>query len=92
MNIYFENDEWYQCGWCGWWGYFSAEEVPLKYCLWGPLPKCERCIDLAEPPWRPNNRDRCHEWLLKVSHKTRMAKLDTYTVRIIAEFIAKNIP
>ena len=81
------------CDWCGWWGYFDCEEVPAKYKLIdcdrngldGVL--CTRCYDLAEPPWRPNNRDRWHEWLLQVFRTT---ELNTDVQRTIAEYLAQN--
>ena len=97
------SSEWLKCRWCGWDSWYSdwidsEEGAPLIFKLWGPYglyrrgPLCDRCHQLKEPPWRPDNRDRCHEWLLKVPHKSRMAKLDTNTLRIIAEYLAENRP
>ncbi len=87
---------WYKCTWCGWWGYFDSKEAPLKYKLLGHMDGigelCDRRDQLKEPPWWPNNRDRCHEWLLKVFRKSRMAQLCTYTQRNIAEYLAENDP
>ena len=87
----FDNDAWYSCDWCGWFGYFGPD-VPDKYVLYDVdgcpgYVLCLRCIDLEEPPWRPNNRDRWHEWLMKVFRTTA---LNTNTHRKIAEYLAAN--
>ena len=37
----FDPDKWYQCGGCGWWGYFG-ESVPDKYTL----------LDIDGPCWQ----------------------------------------
>ena len=40
---------------------------------------------------RPNNRDRIHEWLLRIFRPPKLAARDsTYTLRLIAEYIAAN--
>ena len=64
-------NEWRQCDWCGWWGkpdwdapdHMALIEVDgytlMHYCL--------RCCELEEPPWYPNNRQRCADWFLKIS-------------------------
>ena len=93
----FANDEWYQCHWCGWWGYFGGADVPDKYVLLdvdGPslCLLCMRCVWLDEPPWWPNNRDRCHEWLLQVFRTNRTAASVINTHREIAEYLADNEP
>ena len=85
--------EWFQCDWCGWWGYFSNEEMPEKYELIdvdmvGFL--CVRCFGSREPPWRPNNRDRCHRWMIHLFANSLDG--DNGTTRLIAEFLADNAP
>ena len=52
------------------------------YCTW--------CFDLDEPTLRPNNRDRCHEWLLQ-AFPSRMAALHSPILRLIAEYLADNV-
>ena len=49
-------------------------------------------FDLEEPPWYPNKRDRCHEWLLRVFRPPALARLDPHTHRQIAEYLAENDP
>ena len=94
-------DDWYVCEWCGWWGYLAGPDVSDKYKLyeahvWKNVPfatlLCMRCLELEEPPWWPNNRDMCHEWLLQEFRKTALPPLDTHIFRRIAEYIAENMP
>ena len=84
-------DEWFQCEWCGWWGYFSHEEIPEEYELLdidmvGYL--CLRCFRADEPPWHPNNRDRCQTHMDHLFGKV----LNEVATRRIAEFLADNVP
>ena len=86
-------DEWFQCDWCQWWGYFSSEEMPEKYELLdidGVGYLCLRCFQADEPPWRPNNRDRCHGWMINL-FANRLGG-ENGTTRLIAEFLADNVP
>ena len=53
------------------------------YCTW--------CFDLDEPTLRPNNRDRCHEWLLQAFPRSRIAHLHPPILRLIAEYLADNV-
>ena len=82
------------CDWCGWWGY-AGPMVPARFMIVESgkngklLGFCLRCIKLDEPPWWPNNRDRCHEWLLQVFRTT---ELNTDVQRTIAEMLASNCP
>ena len=87
--------EWYYdsyCDWCDWWGYF-APYVPDKYELIECYRRgrvcvlCSRCFKLAEPPWRPNNRDRWHERLVQVFRTT---ELNSDVQRTIAEYVAEK--
>ena len=90
-------DTWYWCEWCGWKGYFASnpDAVPTKYKLAYRLDfksdharlLCMRCHDLNEPPWYPNKRERCHEWLLQVFRKSALA---CTTLRQVAEYLAEN--
>ena len=64
----------------------SGTNVPFVTLL------CMRCLELEEPPWWPNNRDMCHEWLLQEFRKTALPPLDTHICRRIAEYIAENMP
>ena len=94
MRMLIDNDEYEYdtCDWCGWWGY-AGPMVPAKYELTDCYRNgrnwvlCTRCYDLAEPPWRPNNRDRWHERLLQVFRTT---KLSTEVLRPFVEYFAEN--
>ena len=84
-------DEWYRCHWCDWRGYFNHVYVPDKYVLiddegFAPTMLCLRCIELEEPPWRPNNRQRCQTRLSKL-----FSNLDDESTRLIAEYLAANV-
>jgi len=98
-----DSEDWYICDWCGWWGYLDGPSVPDKYKLYDTrkwkknVPfftlLCMRCFELEEPPWRPNKRDLCHEWLLRIFRPLELARIDiTYTLRLIAEYLAENMP
>ena len=88
------HDVWKNCDWCGWWGYFSCEVIPEKYVLLdcdfrhmnGII--CLRCFELKEPPWRPNNRDRCAAHL----DISLGQVLNEVVLRTVAEFLAANEP
>ena len=88
------NCEW--CGFCGCHGPTVPEDNEYKLRDVNRCHKlykmCHRCIKLDEPPWRPNNRDRCDMWLQQVFGQSRMAKLDQPTQRLIAEMLADNDP
>ena len=85
-----------RCEWCGWWGYYGSWDLPEQYTLivmddLELTTLCMRCHALKEPPWWPNNRDRYHEWLLRIFRPPKLAARDsTYTLRLIAEYIAAN--
>ena len=96
-------NNWDYCDWCGWWGWLETETdlVPPKYRLveyepddgfHGPV-YCLRCEGLKEPPWRPNNRDRFHELLLRNFQPHAFAEVDRTSIcRLIAEYVAENRP
>ena len=79
----------------GWWS--EIHPVPFTYRL---IPQgsrgglyCMRCAWLEEPPWRPNNRDRIHQWLLIFFRPRELAKRpSTNILRLIAEYLAVNMP
>ena len=54
----FDPNDWFQCDWCEWWGYFGPN-VPGKFllydidCAGGSLPLCMRC-EAAD--WEEVNR------------------------------------
>ena len=87
--------KWGSCDWCGWYGLFSCEVIPEKYVLLdcdflamkGII--CLRCFELGEPPWRPNNRDRCAADLdLSLGQVLNAVSV----LRTVAEFLAANEP
>ena len=86
---------WYQCDWCGWYGYFTSEVIPennvLLDCDFLAMKGiiCLRCFELGEPPWRPNNRDRCAAYLdLSLGQALKAVSV----LRTVAEFLAANEP
>ena len=66
---------------------FFVGPHPRQYRL---MLRCTRCADCEEPPWRPNNRDRCAEHLQLWFGKWGPTKLPLEVRRVIAEFIADN--
>ena len=95
---------WYQCRWCDWWLWAQGDiEVDPKwdfvgnffsvgpYDNWyGLMLRCKRCADCEEPPWRPNNRDRCADHIQLAFGKWGPTQLPLLVRRVIAEFIADN--
>ena len=93
-----------RCDWCGWWGYTEwkhghPDRFKLEECVFAdidrsPLLLCQRCLDLLvndkEPPWRPNCRDRCHEWLQQVFRTNSKAARIVRIHRKIAQYLAEN--
>ena len=92
-----------QCDWCDWWGMLMATgatgvlgDLPDHMALIeveGPTLTllCLRCAELKEPPWYPNNRQRCADWLLKISrglpnHQRAVVEVSG----TIAPFLAAN--
>ena len=87
-----------QCGWCWRWGKcvpaaFLNGADPLTNVLGVGL-KCNRCLDLEEPPWWPNNRQRCATTL----HNMRLLpallrnSLDEEFSVLMAAYLVKNLP
>ena len=95
---------WDYCDWCGWYGWletYNGSVIPkhrlVEYECEGfeflRNVYCLRCDDLKEPPWRPNNRDRYHKWLLRNLRPPKLALIDsTNILRLIAEYLAANRP
>ena len=89
-----------RCDWCGWWGYFGSLNLPDKWLsinIGGEhdmemCTLCMRCHYLKEPPWFPNKRDLCNEWLLHVFRKTKFDRVDIHVHREIAKYLAENDP
>ena len=90
-------DKWLQCDWCGWWGHTDWDEPADMALSDGDgdqlMVFCLRCNELEEPPWYPNNRQRCADWFLNISrglpnpdHQQAAAEVS----RKIAEFLASN--
>ena len=51
---------------------------------------CDNCSEMSEPPWRPNNRDRCaYHLTLCLPHALRG---DEVLLKAVADFIADNVP
>ena len=100
-SVVFEFD-WEQCGWCWSWGicHFTCSKYVdlrdtdfLELALWewrgfGLL--CDGCSLLPEPPWRPNNRQRCQQYLRIML--PRNLRDNTIVTRMIAVFLARNVP
>ena len=84
-------DTWLQCTWCGWWGKCMSD-MPDHLQLTDidsipPMLLCNRCFDLEEPPWWPNNRQRCAASLpLALPGTDRIIEIQS----TIAKFVAEN--
>ena len=92
-------DVWCRCWWCHWEGVKEYQLAILNevhpyirmtlshdthwYCTW--------CLHLDEPTLRPNNRDRCHEWLLQAFPRSRIAHIHPPILRLIAEYLTDNV-
>ena len=96
---------WLTCCWCGWWDAYIADiscinkmrEVGLYPCL----TRCLWCQRFDEPPWWPNNRQRCADRLIHLMPTVRTAITATEivestipgeTISLIAEYLAANSP
>ena len=54
---------------------------------------CDRCYDLEEPPWYPNNRQRCSIWIREMLFRHIMANRDLDGVAArVAVYLAENVP
>ena len=85
---------WEQCKWCSRWDRCSCYMYNPDG-LWHDGPLCNRCMELEEPPWWPNHRQRCElfVWsffgraLCKGSRELPALPLDM--CRTIASFVSK---
>ena len=90
-------DEWLRCAWCWRWGkclldeFLDGAEPLIDIDMVGTL--CERCFELEEPPWRPNNRQRYARriralWLRRVLGNREVGEVSL----LIASYLAANEP
>ena len=89
-------DRWLACEWCWKWGKCLADEH-----LGGAMPLtdidglgvlCYACMVLEEPPWRPNNRQRCATWLERMRLLPEALLVRSVIVVSMATYIARNTP
>ena len=78
---------WAQCTWCWRWEYNMG--IPDGFN--GPL--CRRCMELEEPPWWPNHRQRCELFVWHWFGRDRkILKLQAFpwdVFRTIASFLSE---
>ena len=58
---------------------------------------CDWCLELEEPPWWPNNRQRCAQWLcvgkvLPIRFLGKRSPDEDLLIKTIADFLAVNDP
>ena len=73
--------------------YVLGSHIPVPpYCQPNIYVLCDACLDMKqqglEPPWRPNNIDKCAK-MLDLSLPKSITNLGT-TTRTIAEFVASH--
>ena len=89
------DDAWYRCEWCGWWiysynGWVEEEDIDEKYDyvdVDGIGLMCLRCFEEDEPPFHPNNRDRCANYLVQFLAD----RIEDDSIRVIATYLAANV-
>ena len=88
-------DRWLQCAWCWAWGRCCHDDF-----LQGAWPLtdidgigvlCDFCFELEEPPWRPNNRQRCEQYMVFGRVLPLHVRIPE-VARILALFLASNEP
>ena len=90
-------DQWLYCAWCWRWGKCTADEYldgaePLWDTDWSGL-LCGWCLELEEPPWWPNNRQRYARYLQEFRLLPRALLDGEETIVIeLASFVAENTP
>ena len=85
IGLQCEWEPWQQCDWCNWWGKIDSVDwgLPDKFCLIEGIRVhrdghregyrlCLRCMDLDEPPWWPNNIQRCENKLAHLLPKVEI--------------------
>ena len=98
INVLPCGNRYLQCGWCWRWGKCVPAEFlngadPLTNVLGVGL-KCNRCLDLEEPPWWPNNRQRCAMTLRNMRllpALLRNSVNEEFSV-LMAAYLAENLP
>ena len=90
-------DRWLYCAWCWRWGKCLADELlngaePLTD-VDGVGTMCDRCLELEEPPWWPNNRQRYATYLQEFRLLPRaLLRLGDTIIIELASFVAENTP
>jgi hypothetical protein len=83
-------DRWLTCSWCWAWGKnIAITGIPGLWDIDGVGLLCDDCIQLSEPPWKPNNRDRTAR---RLSLSMPVAMRSDEVLSAIAEFVADNVP
>ena len=79
---------WATCNWCWRW------EFNMYITDWVGAPLCDRCMDLEEPPWWPNHRQRCELLVWYCFGRNRncqeLPALDWDACCAIASFVAEQ--
>ena len=96
-------EHWLMCRWCGWWDRFIDDIIDIDLMReienYPCHSRCSWCQHLNEPPWWPNNRERCRNQLIHLLPTVQSTITATEIVertipdeviRIIAEYLAKN--
>ena len=52
---------------------------------------CTHCFELSEPPWRPNNRQRCAKWFTSGNALPHALRMQT-VAKVVSEYLAGNVP
>ena len=94
---------WHMCRWCGWCDSLVDGPDYIKELMevedYPCLSRCDRCQQFDEPPWWPNNRQRCAKQLIHLLPTVRttitatdivVRTIPDETVRLIAEYLAEN--
>ena len=90
-------DRWLYCAWCWRWGKCLADErlngaEPLTD-VDGVGTMCDRCLELEEPPWWPNNRQRYATYLQEFRLLPRaLLRLEATIIIKLASFVTENTP
>ena len=96
-------EHWLMCRWCGWWDRFIDDIINIDLMReienYPCHSRCSWCQHLNEPPWCPNNRQRCRNQLIHLLPTVQSTITATEIVertipgeviRLIAEYLAKN--
>ena len=90
-------DQWLRCAWCWKCGksladeYLDGAEPLTSFDMVGLL--CDRCIELAEPAWWPNNRQRYTIMIRAMWLRHIMSSSGPGDVAaLVAAYLAANVP